>query len=89
MLTDKDAHVRLAAVKAAGLIGRDDVLPQLLDTLDDPSVTVRAEAAWSLGLLGNPEAVPYLEKATEDPTDGHPPGGSRLVSPMSPMTARP
>ena len=53
MLTDKDAHVRLASVKAAGLIGRDDVLPQLLDTLEDPSVTIRAEAAWSLGLLGN------------------------------------
>ncbi len=67
MLTDKDAHVRLASVRAAGLIGRDDVLPQLLDTLEDPSVTVRAEAAWSLGLLGNEDAVPYLEKATEDP----------------------
>ena len=67
MLTDEDAHVRLASVRAAGLIGRDDVLPQLLDTLEDPSVTIRAEAAWSLGLLGNPDAVPFLEKATADP----------------------
>jgi cyclophilin family peptidyl-prolyl cis-trans isomerase/HEAT repeat protein len=67
MLTDKDAHVRLASVRAAGLIGRDDVLPQLLEALEDPSVTVRAEAAWSLGLMGNTDAVPDLEKTTDDP----------------------
>jgi len=67
MLTADDAHVRLAAVTAAGLIGRDDILPQLQDALGDPSVTVRAEAVWSLGLLGNAEAVPVLEAATADP----------------------
>jgi cyclophilin family peptidyl-prolyl cis-trans isomerase/HEAT repeat protein len=67
LLADKDAHVRLASVRAAGLIGRDDVLPQLLDTLEDRSETVRAEAAWSLGLLGSPEAIPALEQAVADP----------------------
>ena len=54
MLTDKDAHVRLASVRAAGLIGRDDVLSQMSDALQDQSVTVRAEAAWSLGLMAAP-----------------------------------
>jgi len=67
MLTDKDAHVRLASVRAAGLIGRDDVLPQMLNSLQDQSVTIRAEAAWSLGLLGTPAAAEALETATTDP----------------------
>lgn len=67
MLTDKDAHVRLASIRAAGLIGRDDVLSQMLNALQDQSVTVRAEAAWSLGLLGTPTAVEALEAAATDP----------------------
>ncbi len=67
MLTDKDAHVRLASVRAAGLIGRDDVLPQMLNVLQDQSVTIRAEAAWSLGLLGAPAAAEALEAAAADP----------------------
>ncbi|MCK9996632.1 MAG: HEAT repeat domain-containing protein, partial [Candidatus Krumholzibacteria bacterium] len=67
MLADMDAHVRLASVRAAGLIGRDDVLPQMLDALQDQSVTVRAEAAWSLGLLGASEATEALEAAAADP----------------------
>ncbi len=67
MFADGDAHVRLAAVRASGLIGRDDILPQMMDALEDASVTVRAEAAWSLGLLGSLEAVPALENAAVDP----------------------
>ncbi len=67
MLTEKDAHVRLASVRAAGLIGRDDVLPQMLNALQDQSVTIRAEAAWSLGLLGTPAAAEALQKAATDP----------------------
>ena len=67
MLADGDAHIRLASVRASGLIGRDDVLPQMLAALDDPSVTVRAEAAWSLGLMGSADAVGALENATADP----------------------
>ena len=67
LLEDADAHVRLASVRAAGLIGRDDVLPQMMSALQDRSVTVRAEAAWSLGLLGSPAAVVALESAAVDP----------------------
>lgn len=65
-LTADDAHVRLAAVRAAGLIGRDDVLPQIIDALADASLTVRAEAAWALGLIGDPMALPELNQAAED-----------------------
>ena len=67
MLADGDAHVRLASVRASGLIGRDDVLPQMLTALEDPSVTIRSETAWSLGLLGSTDAVPALENATTYP----------------------
>ncbi len=67
MLADGDAHVRLASVRASGLIGRDDILPRMLVALADPSVTIRAEALWSLGILGSADAVPALENATGDP----------------------
>jgi len=66
MLASGDAHVRLAAVRAAGLIGRDDVLPQIIDALQDASLTVRAEAAWAAGLIGDPKALPQLSHAAED-----------------------
>ena len=56
-LTSRDAFVRLAAARAAGLIGRDDVVPALENLLKDPSQAIRAEAAWSLGLLGDPQAL--------------------------------
>ena len=65
-VTADDAHVRLAAVRAAGLIGRDDVLPQIIDALADASLTVRAEAAWALGLIGDPLALPDLNRAAAD-----------------------
>jgi len=65
-LQDPDAHVRLAAVRSAGLIGRNDALVRMLDLLDDPSQTVRIQTCFSLGILGDSLAVPALEKATED-----------------------
>ena len=66
LLADGDAHVRLAAVRAAGLIGRDDVLPQMLERLRDASLAVRVETVWSLGLVGGPQVVPALEAAATD-----------------------
>ncbi|MCG7754962.1 HEAT repeat domain-containing protein, partial [Flavihumibacter cheonanensis] len=64
MLEAADAHVRLAAVRAAGLIGRDDITPRLLERLADRSLTVRTEACFALGVLGDTLAVPALETAT-------------------------
>ncbi len=66
MLDSDDAHVRLAAVRAAGLIGRDDVLPQVVDALQDASLTVRAEAVWALGLMHDAAALPHINKAATD-----------------------
>lgn len=66
LLASGDAHVRLAAVRAAGLIGRDDVVPQVIDALADASLTVRAEAAWALGLIGDPLALPHLNSLAAD-----------------------
>lgn len=60
LLADDDAHVRRAALRAAGLIGRTDVLREVLAGLDDPSDAVRAAAAEALGYLGAPEAVAPL-----------------------------
>jgi cyclophilin family peptidyl-prolyl cis-trans isomerase/HEAT repeat protein len=67
MVQHRDAHVRRAAARTAGLIGRDDILPELLGALDDPSGTVRAEVAFALGLLGSERAVPALSAALEGP----------------------
>jgi len=69
-LGSQDAFVRLAAARAAGLIGRDDVVPALENLLKDRSQTIRAEAAWSLGLLGDARALPALGRSA---ADTHPP----------------
>jgi cyclophilin family peptidyl-prolyl cis-trans isomerase/HEAT repeat protein len=67
LLRHPDAHLRLAASRTAGLIGRSDVLPVLLENLEDPSATVVRQAAFSLGLLGDTAAVEALEKTAHDP----------------------
>ena len=64
LLKCPDAHVRLAAAHAAGLIGRNDVVPQLGELLEDPSLAVSCRAAFSLGLLGDTRAVARLNEAT-------------------------
>jgi cyclophilin family peptidyl-prolyl cis-trans isomerase/HEAT repeat protein len=66
LLGSPDAHVRRAALRTAGRIGRTDVLPAMLDRLDDRSQAVRAQAAFSLGLLGGDVAVPALTRTLRD-----------------------
>lgn len=66
LLTGPDAVVRRAAVRAAGLIGRTDVLAAMIAALDDPSRSVRCEAAFSLGLLGGDVAVAPLTELLAD-----------------------
>lgn len=67
LIAGTDAHVRRAAVRAAGLIGRTENLPAMLGALDDPSRAVRCEAAFSLGLLGGDVAVTPLARLLADP----------------------
>lgn len=69
LLGSPDAHVRRAALRSAGRIGRTDVLPAMLARLDDRSQTVRAQAAFSLGLLGGDVAVTALTRTLRD--DAH------------------
>ncbi len=67
LLTGPDARLRLAAARTAGLIGRTDILPELIELLDDPSDTIRGQAAFSLGLLGDERAVEPLEQMAAGP----------------------
>ena len=67
LIAHDDAHVRLAAVRAAGLIGREFAVDALVQALEDPSLTVRREACFALGLLGTPTAAAALGGATADP----------------------
>lgn len=67
LLNDADAHVRLAAVRSAGLIGRSGVLPAMANLLADRSTTVACQAAFSLGLLGDDDAVDDLAQAARGP----------------------
>lgn len=63
LLASRDAHVRRAALRAAGLIGRDELLPELVRSLSDRSASVREEAATALGRLGSPAAAGPLAAA--------------------------
>ena len=69
LLRHPDAHLRLAAARTAGLIGRSDVLGQLLVLLDDPSSTVARQDAFSLGLVGDTAVIPRLEQAALQAND--------------------
>ena len=61
MIKNDDAHVRLQALRSAGLIGQRSVVPAMITALGDPSETVGRQAAFSLGLTGDSAAVPTLE----------------------------
>ncbi len=64
-LRDGDAHIRLAAMRAAGRIGRTGALTELIAGLADPSPTVRVAAAEALGLVGDASAAEPLIRALE------------------------
>ncbi|MBU8871589.1 MAG: peptidylprolyl isomerase [Gemmatimonadales bacterium] len=67
LMTGGDAHIRLAAVRTAGLVGRTDILPEMIAALEDPSNTIGRQAAFSLGLLGDERAIPALAIAADSP----------------------
>jgi len=62
MLADEDAHVRLSALRAAGRIGRTDVVREVIAGLDDPSDAVKTAAAEALGYLDDESAVEPLTR---------------------------
>lgn len=59
---------RIRAIAAAAAIGLlDEVLPSLLEKLDDPEASVRCTAIEALGRNPSPEAVQAIRKMTSDP----------------------
>ncbi len=66
MIQAKDAHVRLRALRSAGLMGQRSIIPAMIEALSDPSETVARQAAFSLGLLGDQTATKALEAILEN-----------------------
>jgi HEAT repeat protein len=60
LLRDGDERERTKACRALGRIGRTEVVPFLIEALDDASSTVRAIAARALGDIGDDRCVPAL-----------------------------
>lgn len=60
-------ELRMAAANALGDLGKTDILPQLVDTLEDGDPRVRARAARSLGKLGDARACEALIERLQDP----------------------
>lgn len=60
---------RLLALATAylGMIGGEEVLPDLFRALQDPSVSVRRTAGDTLSDLGSPEAIGPMCQALKDP----------------------
>ncbi len=67
MIKAEDAHIRLQALRSAGLIGQHNIIPAMIEALNDPSHTVASQAAYSLGLLGDGAATNALEGILENP----------------------
>ena len=64
-LQDDDAHIRRAAAKCAGRIGRNDVTAQLIQLLEDPSDSVQEQAAIALGFIDNFQSANKLSDRLE------------------------
>jgi HEAT repeat protein len=67
-LRDGTERERIKACRALGRIGRDEVVPMLVDALSDGSEVVRAVAARALGEIEDDRAVPTLAHRLDDPS---------------------
>ena len=71
LFTDKDEHIRLAAIEAAGKIGGDDSMNALIPLLHHADPKMRAAAAAALAVVGNSHAAAFLSYQLDheqDPT---------------------
>jgi uncharacterized protein (TIGR02270 family) len=64
-MRDHDAGVRARALRAAGELGRRDLIENLRAGFIDEDGRCRLAAAWSATLLGDPEATTTLRRAAE------------------------
>lgn len=53
LISDSDIRVRARAIKAAGELGRHDLIPKILYKIQDKNEECRFYAAWSAARLGN------------------------------------
>ncbi|AQL43085.1 phycocyanin alpha phycocyanobilin lyase [Halorientalis sp. IM1011] len=60
-------ELRMAAANALGELGKTDVLPTLLESLDDPDPRVRARVARACGRLEDARATDALIERLSDP----------------------
>lgn len=66
LLNEKDAKMRLSAVRALGLVGGAPVIDPLTTAAKDSDQDVRSEAVSSLGQIKDPKVVPTLISALKD-----------------------
>jgi len=72
-VTDEDAGVRWAGVRALGLHGSPDHVPLIIERLvDEPDRLVRAEAARALQRIHNPIATDPLLRAMDEEFEADP-----------------
>lgn len=67
LLADADRGVRRRAALAAGRIGEADLVPALVERMNDSEPQVRQMAAFALGLAGDTRATERLLLALQDP----------------------
>jgi HEAT repeat protein len=65
-LRDPDRGVRRRAALAAGRIAAPELVPPLVELMNDQEVEVRRMAAFALGLAGSPLAVDRLLASLKD-----------------------
>ena len=53
-ISSSDPHLRARALKAAGELGKTNIISLLMDALSDPDETCKYYAAWSAARLGQP-----------------------------------
>lgn len=65
-ISDTDPGVRSRSLKAAGELGRIDLLPMVIDCIDEKDEECRFYAAWSATLLGDKAGIDRLKRIAED-----------------------
>lgn len=60
LFEDKDEHIAMMAIDAAGKIGGDDCMNALIPLLHHPDAKHRAAAATALAAVGNSHAAAFL-----------------------------
>jgi uncharacterized protein (TIGR02270 family) len=75
---DPDAALRARALRAAGELGRRELVPHLRPRFTDEDAACRAAAAWSATLLGDGEGLAPLRAAAEA-SDGESGRARRLL----------